>query len=163
MAKIIESYLTEAIAEMAGVPVQNIYYWRNKGLIRPSVENPKGRGRTLRWSLADAIAVRMIGELREAGLSLQAVGVAVEKLKTIKGVEDPLPCCYLISDGDDAYLAVNKKTLVSILRQPGQLIMKFVFDVGRATAVIRDKVFEIKTADESKKKKGAKVIQAGAA
>lgn len=135
--KIIESFKGPEVAQAVGVPFSTLIYWVNTGLIKPSVQYQKGRGGTNLWSFADIVAVRVVAAMRGAGLSLQAIRKAVTSIRELQFSDRPLHETYLVSDGQDAYI-VEGQQLTSVLRQPGQTVMRAVFGLDAVAAEVRE-------------------------
>ena len=76
-------------------------------------------------------------ELRNAGISLQAVQRAVEELRQITSEERPLSHLMVVAIGDDVvwHEGGDPTAMVSAKRQPGQRIL--IVPVGEATAELQ--------------------------
>jgi DNA-binding transcriptional MerR regulator len=121
-------------ARLSSVAARTVEYWSNSEFIIPSVTQSAGRGVWRRYSFRDVVMLKVAGQLRAGGISLQSLRKVVDRLQA-QGVEAPLAGVYLASDGVDVY-TINGDTPVSQLRQPGQSGFAWVLDVGAVEAEI---------------------------
>src|SRR4051794_9218096 len=109
---------TSEASRVSRVPIANLDYWGRSGFLPPSIQDARGKGSQRRYSFEDLIALRVAGQLRQQGISLQALRRVVDHLR-VRGVEQPLAGVYLVSDGVDVFERHGDQ-LISSLRQPGQ-------------------------------------------
>jgi len=116
------------VARLAGVSISALNYWERTGLVWPSVSRPR-RGEGLRqWSLLDVLVVRCIRALRNCGLSLQAIRLALARLskagvhRALHQALDPLTPVVLVLQGDDIQV-LDDDGAWSVLRHPGQRVL----------------------------------------
>jgi DNA-binding transcriptional MerR regulator len=131
MGRVKDSFSTGDAVRITGVSFRNVDYWARTKFIVPSIADAKGTGTERRYSFSDLVALRVARELREAGISTQALRGVVKFLRTKKGLANPLAESHLIVTGDDVQVATNRKRMMSVLLQPGQTSFAFVFDLGR--------------------------------
>jgi len=111
---------------LSGLPQYSINNWVQRGLIEPSINLGPGRERGKRWTLRDLIGLRLIGELRRQGVSLQRVRKVIDKLRKLKGSRGSLEALaasrlVVLPDGDIALMSQEK--FISMLTKPGQHLM----------------------------------------
>ena len=121
-----------ALAQLLGIPVSTASYWVISGLV--TVER-RGRGRgghTI--CIAGLREMVTVMELRNAGISLQAVQRAVEELRRLTSEDRPLAQLMVVAIGDDVvwHEEGDPAAFVSAHRRPGQRVL--MVPVGEATA-----------------------------
>ncbi len=134
-------------ARAAGISYRMLDTWATKGLVVPSVANPAGKGTMRLYALQDVLALRLVRELRDAGLPLQRVRKVAETLRTWP--EGWPPRGRLVTDGADAWL-VSDDALVSVLQRPGQAAWACVLDLGRLAREVTE-AFDREQAREVRK------------
>jgi DNA-binding transcriptional MerR regulator len=70
----VSGYTLEELEDATGVPARTIRFWRQSGLIEPPVRN----GRRAFYAEEQLERVRIIGELRDRGLGLDAIAKLLE-------------------------------------------------------------------------------------
>lgn len=98
------------------------------GVVRPSIAGSRGRGAGRRYSLRDIVMLRTVRELRDAGLSLQRVRTVVKRLAA-EG--EDLASVRVLTDGREAWVALDREHLLAMLEEPGQVAWRSFVDVGR--------------------------------
>ena len=131
MATAVHSFSTGDAVRITGVSFRNIDYWARTKFIVPSIAEAKGTGTERKYSFSDLLALRVVRELREAGISTQSLRRIVEFLRTRKGLTNPLAECHLIVTGSDVQVATSREKIMSALLKPGQTSFAFVFDLAR--------------------------------
>jgi DNA-binding transcriptional MerR regulator len=135
MGDVQDGFLIGQVARLTGVDKRTLDYWDLSGFLTPSLARPTGKGTQRRWSFEDLVALRVAGQLRQAGISLQALRRVVAHLRG-RGVERPLSSTYLVSDGWDVF-EVTGDAAVSTLRQPGQAGFMWLVDLGSVVDELR--------------------------
>lgn len=126
-------------ARIARVPYANVNYWARSKFIPPSLRGPGGRGTYRRYDFPDVVALRVAGELRRGGVSLQGLRKVVSYLKRNHGLDRPLSEAVLVTDGRDVFRVVDSgDAALSVLREPGQQAMVHVLDLGRVYREVRE-------------------------
>jgi len=149
-----DSFSAIEAAEIAGVPYRTLDYWATTGFIAPSLADANGRGSERRYAFDDLVALRVARELREAGISVQALRIVVEKLRTEKHLRNPLAHSRLLAVGSDVELVTNCDDVMSILLKPGQAAFSFMFDLART---VREMKKEIRKRPRATSRKGRRV------
>jgi hypothetical protein len=120
-----DAYLeTPAVLKLAGIPYSSLDYWVRTGLVSPSVRSGEGKRKTRRWSISDAVCVRALKELRDAGAPVRLLVRARQQLKD--GWHQSLTSKVLFWDGGDVLLLDDWENLVSLVREPGQSALRIV-------------------------------------
>lgn len=126
-------------AVIGRVDVRNLGYWLRSGLVKPA-KPATGRGRwhAHKFTYRELVAIRTIGELRAEGLSLQKIRRAVEALRRDWPQKGDLSGAKLVFDGEgEVYLVLDEKRVVGLLRKPGQIALRSVFDVDLIAREVR--------------------------
>ena len=117
------------IARCTGVPANTVTSWIQSGLITPDVMRWGRAGHEIGVSaLLELLAVI---ELRNAGLSMQAIRRAVENLRQLTGRKRPLTHFTLVVQGNDIIWRHSEdveEAPISALHSPGQRLM--IFPIG---------------------------------
>lgn len=124
-----------ALAGLLGIPDATAGYWVNSGLV--TVER-RGRGRGGHSiGIAGLRELVTVMELRNAGISLQAVQRAVEELRRLTSEARPLAQLMVVAIGDDVvwHESGDPAAFVSAERRPGQRVL--LVPVGEATAELQ--------------------------
>ena len=109
---------TPSVLKLAGIPYSTLDYWVRTGLVTPSVRAGEGRRRVRLWSVADAVAVRALKHLRDAGAPVRLLAKA---RKTLAADWTPaLSAQMLFWDGADLLQLDEWKNLLSLIKEPGQ-------------------------------------------
>jgi DNA-binding transcriptional MerR regulator len=140
MAKRIESYSAGEAAQIADVPYTSVDYWARHGLVVPSVAVANGSGTERRYDFKDLLALRAVKELRQRGISTQALRKAIEY---VRGVGQPLSEGRFLAIGKTIVWVEATDEIIDVARKPGQGNFAFmVFDYPSM-------VMEINTAVEN--------------
>jgi DNA-binding transcriptional MerR regulator len=140
-----DGYVTEVAARLAGVSILTLENWRRKKFLAPSVPAPR-RGVSATYSFRDLVAIRVANELRNAGISLQALRRVVKHLHTRKGLSatEALASTTLVTDGHDVFELVDD-AMLSALKNPGQRVL-FVVPLGKLVAELQTKARALRAA-----------------
>lgn len=86
-----------AVLKLTGVSYRNLDHWATTGLVRSSIRPAAGKGTRRVYSFADLVALRVVKQLRAAGIPLQAIRRAVRYLQ--EHADSPLTTVALVADG----------------------------------------------------------------
>ena len=121
-------------AHLAGVSYRRLDHWARTGLVTPSLSAAEpGSGHSRRYSFADIVTLRTAGELLRSGVSPQAVRRVAAQLQRF-GEGRQLGQVRLVTSGDDIVVVTDEDDALSLLRRPGQGVLRFIVDIG---AVVR--------------------------
>lgn len=136
------SFSAGEAARIAGLSYRTVDHWARTKFIVPSIASARGTGTERRYGFGDLVALRVARELRQAGVSTQALRRIVAYLRKNKGLRNPLAEARLVVVGSDVCVVNGCNELDSLLRKPGQATFAFMVELGRA-------VEEVKTAVQS--------------
>jgi DNA-binding transcriptional MerR regulator len=147
-AKEKQSFSAGEAARIAGVPYGTLDYWARTKFITPSLAEADGVGSDRRYDFKDLVALRVAKELRQAGVSTQALRRVIECLRTLKNrnTKTLLAESHLVVTGSDVHLAVGPEHLVSVLTNPGQSVFAFTVDIGRTIRILERDVEALRAA-----------------
>ena len=117
------AYSSQEACRLAGISYRQLDHWVRRGIIRPT-QSGRGSGSARRWSAPEVAHLRVVGELRKAGIPLERIRRAVSWLrKALPKIAAPLASLTLVTDGKRIfYLSPNPGKLVDALAG-GQLVL----------------------------------------
>jgi len=117
------TYTSQQACRLAGVSYRRLDYWVRQRIVKPS-EPARGSGSSRGWSPLDVVQLRVMAELRQAGVSLQRIRRAVNWLrKALPQAADPVANLTFVTDGKRVfYLSPNPGKLVDVLAG-GQVLL----------------------------------------
>ncbi len=119
----VSSYRGPQVCKIVGITYRQLDYWARTNLVRPSVQDAAGSGTQREYSYRDLVELKVIKNLLDAGVSLQAARKAIEYLRAHLGEE--LASAHLVLQGTDSLLAYTGDQIVDMLRQ-GQGVLNIV-------------------------------------
>jgi DNA-binding transcriptional MerR regulator len=140
MAKIKENFSAGEAARITGVPYRTLDHWARTEFIAPSIASADGIGTERKYAFSDLVSLRVARELREGGVSTQALRKVVARLRTLKKSHNPLADSRLVVVGSDVQLVGDCQEVVSLLSRPGQSVFAFMIDLGRVVQEVKAEV-----------------------
>lgn len=124
-----DSFPTDVAAKLGHVLQSDLENWARSRFLTPSIPAPR-RGVSRLYSFRDVVAIRVIAELRDAGIKPRALHRVVRYLSTHKGLgtTEVLATTNLVTNGYDVFEVTDTATF-STLRKPGQSVL-FVVPLG---------------------------------
>ncbi len=118
-----ELHTSKEVATLAGISLRQLDHWTRLQVVKPERE-AAGRGTVRRWSAKQVVELRVVGQLREAGISMQRIRRAVGWLRMhLPKVKRPLTELSFVTDGRRVfYLSPNPGKLVDVLAG-GQFVL----------------------------------------
>src|SRR5579872_6546190 len=101
------------VCKIVGISYRQLDHWDRTGLLSPSLVPAKGSGTQRLYSYQDVVQLRIIKQLREAGVSLQRARKAVEFLRE-SGSD--LTAANLVIGARGSVLARDGGELLDVLR-----------------------------------------------
>lgn len=133
-------------AQILGIKKSTLNFWDETDFIRPRARLPIGRKFIRQYTFQDLVALRVANQLREAGVSLQALRRIVNYLQEKDGIESPLSVKMLVAIGYDVYEIKSKDELYSVLKKPGQGALKYVVDLEETVQEVKQDLRELAAA-----------------
>ncbi|MDO4911176.1 MAG: MerR family transcriptional regulator [Corynebacterium sp.] len=106
-------YRGPVACQVAGITYRQLDYWARTKLVVPSIRAARGHGTQRLYSFKDILVIKIVKGLLDAGISLQNIRVAVEKLRDL-GMGD-LATVTLVSDGRSVYACHNANEVFDLL------------------------------------------------
>ena len=119
-----QGYRVPEVCKIVGITYRQLDYWARTELVTPSVRDASGSGSQRLYSFEDLVALRVIKNLLDTGVSLQRVRKAVEHLGSMGR---PVSGVTLMSDGKGVYEAHSPEAVVDLLRS-GQGVFAIAVD-----------------------------------
>ncbi|HTP49800.1 MAG TPA: MerR family transcriptional regulator [Anaeromyxobacteraceae bacterium] len=109
-----------AVLALTGISYRQLDHWARTGLVRSSVRQAAGRGSRRIYSFADLVALRVVGQLREAGVSVQTTRRAVVWLQ--RHAEQPLATLALTAKGKKVFALTDDPAKLIEATADGQVV-----------------------------------------
>jgi DNA-binding transcriptional MerR regulator/predicted RNase H-like HicB family nuclease len=139
MAKKVDGFSAEVTRKLAGATYRQLVHWDTTGLLRPSVEQAKGRGSRRVYSFEDLVELRVICRLLGAGVTLKTVRIAARYIRdNFKTVTRPLARLALVVDGKQVLVRTMKEGALIDATAQGQVVINFA--VGPIAESVRGEV-----------------------
>jgi DNA-binding transcriptional MerR regulator len=112
MTDVVAEFLPEQAATLARISVDRLVDWQKSGFLTASIP-AKRRGISRRYSFRDVVALRVAGELREAGVTLQMLRKVTVYLRARNGLSatEALARTNLVTDGERVYEVEGEVTI----------------------------------------------------
>ena len=136
------SYSAYAAREIVGLYQRRLDYWDERGIVRPSIKKGAGKGSARRYSFNDLIKLTVVKQLRDAGVSLQAIRKALRLLTKRSLSTDPLATETLVTDGKRLHRLTRHPGIIEDILAGGQLVFSVVA-LGQIRQEVRQKVVRL--------------------
>ena len=137
-------YSAKEVVRITGVKYRTLDFWAKSGVVEPTIAKATGTGTDRIYSFRDMVALRVARELRESGISTQALRKVVTFLREEEGLENPLADARLVVVGRDVMMVTSDAELISVLQAPGQTCLAFVLDLARTVAELRQAAEQVR-------------------
>ena len=121
-------FTARQVIKLTGVPYSTLNLWAKNGLVQPSVAPGTGTGNERVYNFSDLIALKVVFELRNSGVTTSSLKKVVDFLRRHERINEPLSEARLVVTGRDVAI-VRKGQLVSVLSKPGQGYLSFIVDL----------------------------------
>ncbi len=109
-----------AVLALTGISYRQLDHWARTGLVGSSIRQAAGRGSRRVYSFSDLVALRVVGQLREAGVSVQTIRRAVAWLQ--RHAEQPLATLALTSKGKHVFALTDDPAKLIEATANGQVV-----------------------------------------
>jgi DNA-binding transcriptional MerR regulator len=116
-------YRGPQVCKIVGISYRQLDYWARTDLVRPSLADARGSGTQRRYSYRDLVRLKVIKNLLDAGVKLQAARKAIEYVRGDLG--DDWASASLVLNGTNSVLVRTGEDLVDVVRQ-GQGVLNIV-------------------------------------
>lgn len=111
------------VCKIVGISYRQLDYWARTDLVRPSLADARGSGTQRRYSYRDLVRLKVIKNLLDAGVKLQAARKAIEYIRGDLG--EDWASASLVLNGGNSVLVRSGEDLVDVVRQ-GQGVLNIV-------------------------------------
>jgi DNA-binding transcriptional MerR regulator len=116
-------------AKVVGITYRQLDYWARTDLVRPSITDAKGSGSQRQYSYQDLLKLKLIKQLLDQGLTLQAVRSALESLAKLDDLAGNPPQLVIVGNGKTIF-AKDGDDLVDLMNG-NQMAFSMLLSVGR--------------------------------
>jgi DNA-binding transcriptional MerR regulator len=110
-----------AVLSLTGISYRQLDHWARTGLVGSSVRQAAGRGSRRVYSFPDLVALRVVGQLREAGVSVQTIRRAVKWLRS--HADQPLATLALTAHGKRVFALTDDPAKLIEATGEGQVVL----------------------------------------
>lgn len=114
------SFRISEVSNVVGATQNQLVYWDETGLVKPSVKLASGRGSRRLYSIEDIFELKILVKLLDSSLSLQRIR---SSFRFIRGQSKALASFVVLTDGKTVYFYEDYNTLVDTLKQ-GQMVLR---------------------------------------
>jgi DNA-binding transcriptional MerR regulator len=130
-----EGFTADQARRFTGCTAHQLRYWDRIRLIRPSVQETRGRPGVRRlYSFRDLVSLKVITSLLDGGMSLQRVRKAYDYLRRKGSLEDHLSEVRLVSDGQSIF-SVSEGELLDALKEGQMAFFMCIEDVAQGLQI----------------------------
>jgi DNA-binding transcriptional MerR regulator len=132
------------VASITGISLHMLNYLCRMGYLHPHYVVPGVRGKVRYYSYRDLVVARIIQHLREAGVELARLKVAVQTLARDdtwlpKKMQEPNPLRWLVTDGKEVFVE-NDDGFIDELRPNGQRAFGFIISLANMQNEVKERI-----------------------
>jgi DNA-binding transcriptional MerR regulator len=116
-----QGYTGPEVCKITGITYRQLDHWTTSSLIKASIRNLKGSGFHRVYSFQDIIQIKLVNKLREAGVSLQKIRIALKNIESILGDNINISDVSVFSDGKSIYVISDNDQIIDLLKK-GQAV-----------------------------------------
>ena len=116
-----QGYTGPEVCKITGISYRQLDHWTTSSLIQASIRNLKGSGFHRIYSFQDIIQIKLVNKLREAGVSLQKIRIALKNIDSILGDNINISDVSVFSDGKSIYVISDNDQMIDLLKK-GQAV-----------------------------------------
>ena len=135
-----QGYTGPQVCKIVGISYRQLDHWTTTKLVKASLRNLKGSGHHREYSFEDLLRVKIIKNLRNGGMSLQKIRIALKALQKILDTGVSFSDVTVVSDGQSIYASKNENDFIDILRK-GQAV--FGISLGPVHEEIEQQVINL--------------------
>tara|TARA_B100001750_G_C15180372_1_gene433750 strand:- start:127 stop:579 length:453 start_codon:yes stop_codon:yes gene_type:complete len=141
-----QGYTGPQVCKIVDISYRQLDHWTTTKLISSSLRNIKGSGHHRTYSFQDLLKVKIIKNLRDAGMSLQKIRQALVSLEKIMGTDSSYSGITVVSDGQSIYASKDETEFIDILKR-GQAV--FGISLGPVQDEVEKIVVELWPSDKN--------------
>ena len=135
-----QGYTGPEVCKITGITYRQLDHWTTSSLIKASIRNLKGSGFHRVYSFQDIIQIKLVNKLREAGVSLQKIRIALKNIESIIGENINISDVSVFSDGKSIYVISDNDQMIDLLKK-GQAV--FGISLGPVHTEAEAKIFSL--------------------
>ena len=116
-----QGYTGPEVCNITNFTFRQLDHWTTTGLVEASIRNIKGSGFHRIYSFQDIVKVKLVNKLREAGVSLQKIRIALSNVNDIVGKNMKITDISIFSYGHSIYVITDNNEMLDLLRK-GQAV-----------------------------------------
>ena len=116
-----QGYTGPEVCKITGISYRQLDHWTTSNLVEASIRNIKGSGFHRIYSFNDIVLVKLVNKLRDAGISLQKIRIALANVKSILGKSKNISDVTIFSDGSSIYVVTENDQMIDLLKK-GQAV-----------------------------------------
>jgi DNA-binding transcriptional MerR regulator len=127
------------VCKIVGISYRQLDYWARTDLVRPSLADARGSGTQRRYSYRDLVRLKVIKNLLDSGVKLQAARKAIDYVRGDLG--DDWASASLVLNGTNSVLVRTGEDLVDVVRH-GQGVLNIV-SLGQVVDELEASIHEL--------------------
>ena len=135
-----QGYTGPEVCKITGITYRQLDHWTTSSLINASIRNLKGSGFHRIYSFQDIIQIKLVNKLREAGVSLQKIRIALKNIQKVLGDDISISDVSVFSDGKSIYVISDNDQMIDLLKK-GQAV--FGISLGPVHSEAQAKIFSL--------------------
>ena len=135
-----QGYTGPEVCKITGITYRQLDHWTTSSLINASIRNLKGSGFHRIYSFQDIIQIKLVNKLREAGVSLQKIRLALKNIQKVLGDDISISDVSVFSDGKSIYVISDNDQMIDLLKK-GQAV--FGISLGPVHSEAEAKIFSL--------------------
>lgn len=135
-----QGYTGPEVCNITGITYRQLDHWTTSSLINASIRNLKGSGFHRIYSFQDIIQIKLVNKLREAGVSLQKIRIALKNIQKVLGDDISISDVSVFSDGKSIYVISDNDQMIDLLKK-GQAV--FGISLGPVHSEAEAKIFSL--------------------
>ena len=135
-----QGYTGPEVCKITGITYRQLDHWTTSKLISASIRNLKGSGFHRIYSFQDIIQIKLVNKLREAGVSLQKIRIALKNIESILGDDTQISDVSIFSDGKSIYVISDNDQMIDLLKS-GQAV--FGISLGPVHSEAEAEIFSL--------------------
>jgi uncharacterized protein (DUF433 family) len=121
------AFTADRVSSLTGLSLRQLQYWDEQRFIAPALTARKGRGRKRLYSFRDLVSLRVAGQLRKLGISLQQIRKVHSHLKKLD-YRQPLAELRFFVVGGRLYF--QEANTIRAGQRPEQVVASYVVPVA---------------------------------
>ncbi len=135
-----QGYTGPEVCNITNISYRQLDHWTTSGLVNASIRNIKGSGFHRIYSFQDIVKIKLVNKLRQAGISLQKIRVALKNVQKIIGKNVDINDVSIFSDGNSIYVVTDNNEMLDLLKK-GQAV--FGISIGPVHTETEAKIFSL--------------------